>query len=159
LPRAGGSSLGYVTQAPTALTSDQIFRDGYVGPATVKLAVQAVSMGDGGFSMEEATNRQVAQAADGKRYVSRLRIVLAEPVEARLRQLGVEDLRAHFYGKTVQVAGSVKQEVVAGDNGARLVTYTLTVERLDQLQSVGKNVSEGGSMGPGGFNVPVGASK
>ena len=146
--RAGGLSV---------LTPEQIFREGFVGPATLKLAVQAVSMGGGAFSMEEATNRQVAQAADGKRYVSRLRIMLAPAVEARLRQLGVEDLQAHFYGKTVRVAGSVKQEVVAGDNGARLVTYMLTVERLDQLQSVGKGASEGGPSGPGGFNGPIGA--
>jgi hypothetical protein len=150
-PSAGG---------PTALTPEQIFRDGYVGPATVNLAVKAVSLGGGTFSMEEATERQIAQAADGKKYVSRFRIVVAEPVEARLRQLGVEDLQKHFYGKTVRVAGNVKQEIEASDGG-RLVTYTLIVERLDQLQSVGKGTAGddfpgmgGTGMIPGGMGMP-----
>ena len=77
---------------------------------------------------------------------------MAENVEARLKQLGVEDLRTYFYGKTVRVAGNLKQDVNAGGIGNRLITYSLTIDSLDQLEFVEKKAAA--DKLPGTTNVP-----
>jgi hypothetical protein len=120
------------------LTPEQIFRDNFVGETRVEFTVGAVSFGGSPFDMEEATNRPRVETADGKFSVSRLRVIVTEKVEARLKQLGIEDLRAHFYGKFVRVSGNLKMEVDAGGVGNRLITYSLTIDSLDQLEFVGK---------------------
>jgi hypothetical protein len=120
------------------LTPEQIFRDNVVGETRIEFRVGAVSLGGTPFDMEEARDRPRVPTADGKFSVSRLRVVVTEKVETRLKQLGVEDLRTHFYGKVVRVSGNLKQEIDAGGVGNRLITYSLTIESLDQFEFVGK---------------------
>jgi hypothetical protein len=132
LPGAG------VEKEKKLLTPEQIFRDKFTGEASIEFAVKAVSLNGSPFSMEEATDRKPAPTEQGKSAVSRLVVVVSPKVEARLQQLGIEDLRTHFYGKTVRVMGKLKREIDAEGVGDQLVTYTLTIESLDQLQYVGK---------------------
>ena len=112
------------------LAPNQIFRDKTEGQTRIEFTVKAVSLTGGPFYMEEATNRQ---ATVGSKEMSRLQVIVTEKVEARLHQLGIEDLRPHFYGKLVRVSGNLKRVVL--DN---VTTYTLVVDNLDQLESVGK---------------------
>ena len=108
----------------------------------VEFTVKAVAIGGSPFSMEEAVGRQPIMNADGKSSVSRLVVIVSENVEARLHQLGIEDLRTHFYKKTVRVAGDLKREVDAGGIGNRLITYSLTIHDLDQLEFVGSKAPQ-----------------
>jgi len=131
------ASNGAAGEKKTPLTPEAIFRDGVTGQACVEFKVKAVAIQGSPFSMEEAVGRQPVATADGKS-VSRLEVIVSEKVEARLHQLGIEDLRTHFYGKTVRVAGDLKRKVEGGV-GNRLITYSLTIDDLDQLKFVGKN--------------------
>jgi hypothetical protein len=138
LTAQGTTAPSAVPEGKKVLTAKQIFRDKLVGQTRIEFTVGAVSL-SGPFVMEEATDRPRVPTADGKFQVSRLRVVVTEKVEARLKQLGIEDLGTHFYGKVVRVSGNLKQEVDAGGVGNRLITYSLTIESLDQLEFVGKN--------------------
>ena len=129
---------GVPAEVKKVLTPEQIFRDNVVGETRIEFRVGAVSLGDAPFDMEEATGRPRVPTADGKYTVSRLRVILSEKVEARLKQLGVENMQTHFYGKVIRVSGNLKQEVDAGGVGNKLITYSLTIERLDQIEFVGK---------------------
>jgi hypothetical protein len=124
-------------QVEKVLTPEQVFRDNVGGEARVEFTVGAVSL-MGRFSMEEATNRPRVAAGDGTFIVSRLQVGVSEKVEARLKRLGIEDLRTHFSGKVVRVSGKLKREVDAGGVGNKLITYSLQIESLDQLEFVGK---------------------
>jgi len=123
------------------------------GQARVEFTVKAVAIGGSPFSMEEAVGRQPIANADGKSSVSRLLVIVSEKVEARLHELGIEDLRTHFYGKTVRVAGDLKREVNAGGIGNRLITYSLTIDDLDQLEFIGSKAP--GNNAPPGADVPA----
>lgn len=128
------------------LAPEDIFRDGFTGQARVEFTVKAVAIGGSPFSMEEAVNRKPVATADGTFAVSRLVVIVSEEVETRSHQLGIEDLRTHFFGKTVRVAGNLKREIV----GNRLITYSLTVDGLDQLEFVGKAPEARPASGAGG---------
>jgi hypothetical protein len=137
--RAGEPPLrGATAEEERVLTPEQIFRDSVVGDTRIEFQIRAVSLGGTPFDMEEATGRTPVSTADGKASVSRLRVIVSEKVEARLKQLGIEDLRTYFYGKMVRVSGNLKQEVAADCSGNKLITYSLTIDSLDQIEFVRK---------------------
>jgi hypothetical protein len=148
------AATGAAGEKKTPLTPEEIFHDGVTGQVCVEFTVKAVAIQGSPFSMEEAVGRQPVANADGKSSVSRLVVIVSEKVETRLHQLGIEDLRTHFYGKTVRVAGNLKLEVDAGGIGNRLITYSLTIDDLDQLRFVGRKAPRNDAPPKAGSEAP-----
>jgi RNA polymerase sigma factor (sigma-70 family) len=127
------------------LTPAQIYRDKVEGPVRIEFVVGAVSIG---LPTEmEAKDRPREEPEGGKPRLTRLSVTISEKVEARLNAIGIKDVRVHLYRKTVRVSGELKRTVVSNDIST-LITYTLVLDDINQLESVSEQQSK--SPGPGG---------
>jgi len=127
------------------LTPAQIYRDKVEGPVRIEFEVSAVSIGQ---PIEiEAKDRPREEPEGGKPMLTRLSVTISRDVEARLNAIGIKDVRVHLYRKTVRVSGELKRTVVSNDIST-LITYTLVLNDINQLESVSEQQSK--SPGPGG---------
>jgi hypothetical protein len=136
VPTAPGRDSG----EEDVMTPHQIYRDKVEGQVRVEFVVGATSIELP--TVMEAKDRPLVQGTDGRRTLTRLLVTVNKQVETRLKQLGIEDLRRHLYGKQVRVSGNLKRIVDAGGDGNKLITYSLSIDKLDQLESI-KHSDEG----------------
>jgi len=106
---------GVAAEEKMVLTVDEVFRDKVEGPVRIKFRVTAVSI-------------PLPTVLEAKIGTDRLHVTVSEKVEKRLNQLGIEDVRVHFYGKEVQISGMLKRVVHEGGVDCRLA--------LDELSQV-----------------------
>jgi RNA polymerase sigma factor (sigma-70 family) len=135
------------------LTPAQIYRDKVEGPVRIEFVVGAVSIG---LPTEmEAKDRPREQPEGGKATLTRLSVTVGEKLEAQLNAIGIKDVRLHLYRKTVRVSGELKRIVVTNDIST-LITYTLVLDDINQLESVSEQQSK--SPGPGTLAPTPGGS-
>jgi len=118
-----------VPQKP--MTPEAIIEKGFEGKTTVEFVVTEAGLfrtnSDPTGFLSEALWLKAGKGSE------RFTVIVSRETASRLRQLGIDDLVAHFRSKVVRVTGTVKRQVV-GDR----TDYHLAVNGLEQIEVVRK---------------------
>ena len=132
---AGASALGSGTtigaEPEKPLTPDDIVAKKVQGKATVEFAVAEVSEIPTGGGVEMTGSPQLCLSAKSPK-AEKFYVEVSWLVSQRLRDIGIDDVPAHFRNKVVRVAGDVTL------SKSKEPSYHVFVTSLDQIEVIRK---------------------